>query len=121
MLKLHSFLVATYMIAGLALMATTPFVDLRGTLVNGGGATLAVQATGVNETLHGSAEAMALAEEAVKSAKSAMASRQLMLGILLFTLGGFVHAYERVRSERPVHITVKKREPRTLFWIEMNV
>ncbi len=123
MKKIHSFLVTAYMLGGLALMATTPFADLRGQVQTyNGGATLSVRATHAEETLRGAAEDPAtLAQETNAAYKSAAASRQLMLGILLFTLGGMVHAYEVVRSERPVHITVKKRKPTMLFWLKMKV
>lgn len=123
MKKIHSFLVAAYMLGGLALMATTPFADLRGQVQTfNGGAMLSVRATHGEEMLHGAAEdPTALAEEADAAYKSAAAARQLMLGVLLFTLGGMVHAYEVVRSERPVKITVKKRKPALLYWLEMKV
>lgn len=122
MKKLHTFLVTAYMLGGLALMATTPFADLRGQVQTyNGGATLSVRASHAEESLHGAADGTALAEEANDAYKSAAASRQLMLGVLLFTLGGMVHAYEVVRSERPVRITVKKRKPTMLFWLKMKV
>ncbi len=123
MKKIHSFLVAAYMLGGLALMATTPFADLRGQVqMFNGGAMLSVRATNGTETLHGAAEdPAALAEEANAAYKSAAASRQLMLGVLLFTLGGFMHAYQVLRDERPVRITVKKRKPTLLYWLEMKV
>lgn len=116
MKNIHSLLVTAYLIGGLALMATTPWASLHGDILNSGGATLAV------ETLHGAAEeSTILARNAVERAESAAASKQLMLGILIFTLGGFLHAYETVRSERPVRVTVKKRKPLTLFWMEMRI
>jgi hypothetical protein len=123
MKKIHSFLVTAYMLGGLALMATTPFADLRGQVQTyNGGATLSVRATHAEETLRGAAEDPAmLADETNAAYKSAAASRQLMLGVLLFTLGGMVHAYEVVRSERRVKITVKKRKPMTLFWLQMKI
>ncbi len=114
--KLHSFLVTAYLVGGLTLMATTPWADLTAALSHGG-ATLAV------ETLHGAAadESAMLADEAIARTKSAAASRQLMFGILLLTLGGFMHVYERTRSERPVHISIKKKKPTLLYWLEMKV
>ncbi len=121
MKKLHTFLVTAYLLGGLCVMASTPWMSLQGMLLNSGGATLAVEGLHA-EALRGSAEeAAALAEDVVTAAQRASASRQLMFGILLFTLGGFMHAYEQVRSERPVKITVKKRKPMTLFWLEMKV
>jgi hypothetical protein len=62
-----------------------------------------------------------LAHEAANAYASAAASRQLMLGVLLFTLGGFLHAYKILRDERPVRITVKKRKPMLLYWLEMKL
>ena len=124
MKKIHSFLVTAYMLGGLALIAATPWSCLQGMLVNSGGASLAVQSAQTDgvEVLRGSAgDQAALDAEATKAMERAAASRQLMLGILLFTLGGFLHAYERLRSERPVRVTVKKRKPLTLFWLEMKV
>lgn len=117
MKKIHSILVTAYLIGGLALMATTPFADLRGQVQTyNGGATLSVKG------LHGSAdESVRLADEALDTAKSAAASRHLMLGILLFTFGGMVHAYQTAREERPVHITVKKRKPILMYWLEMKL
>ena len=121
MKKIHSLLVTAYLLGGLTLMATTPFADLRAQLLNSGGSTLLTLAHDRQETLRGAAdETMDLSDEAIAAAKSATAARQLMLGILLFTLGGFVHAYERLRSERPVRVTVKKRKPVTLFWLQMK-
>jgi hypothetical protein len=123
MKKIHSFLVTAYMLGGLALMATTPFADLRGQVQTyNGGSTLSVRGTHAEETLHGAPEdPTVLAHEAANAYASAAASRQLMLGVLLFTLGGMIHAYEVLRSERPVHITVKKRKPMMLFWLKMKV
>lgn len=123
MKKIHSFLVTAYMLGGLALMATTPFVDLRGQVQTyNGGATLTVRATHAEETLHGAAEdPTTLALEAANAYASAAASRQLMLGVLLFTLGGFLHAYQTLREERAVRITVKKRKPMLLYWLEMKL
>lgn len=121
MKKIHTFLVTAYMLGGLALMASTPYADVRGQLLrNSGGATVFTAAS--HEPLHGAAdEGMALADEAAKAYASAKASRQLMLGVLLFTLGGFVHAYQVLREERPVRITVKKKKPLTLFWLQMKI
>jgi hypothetical protein len=123
MKRIHSFLVASYLIGGLALIASTPFADLRGQVQTyNGGATLSVRASDAGEALHGAADDGArLADEAAEAYASAAASRQLMLGVLLFTLGGMIHAYETLRSERPVRVTVKKRKPRTLFWLEMEI
>jgi len=122
MKKIHSFLVTAYMLGGLALMASTPFADLRGQVQTyNGGATLTVRAL-ETETLRGAAdESVALAQDTSDAYASAAASRQLMLGVLLFTLGGFLHAYQVLRDERPVHITVKKRKPMLLYWLEMKV
>ncbi len=121
MKKIHTFLVTAYLLGGLCIMASTPWMSLQGMLLNSGGATLAVESMQA-EALHASAdEAAMLAEDVVTATNRASASRQLMFGILLFTLGGFLHAYEQVRSERPVKITVKKRKPMTLFWLEMKV
>ena len=125
MKKLHSLLVTAYLLGGLTLMATTPFADLRAEILNSGGSTLlhvAYEDDDREAVLHGAADdAVALADEALAAAKSATAARQLMLGILVFVLGGFVHAYERLRSERPVRITVKKKKPVTLFWLQMKI
>lgn len=122
--KLHTTLVTAYLIAGLALMATTPWLDVRGQLLNSGGATLMEMSHDQNnDVLHGAAkDGMDLSEEALMASRRANAGRQLVLGVLLFTLGGFMHAYGRVRNERPVRVTVKKKHsPRTLFWVQMNV
>lgn len=122
MQKIHTLLVTAYLIGGLALMISTPWTALRGDIVNSGGAVLDVQGMTTETTLHGSADAsMQLAQEAVAAAKSAAASRQLMLGVLLFTLGGFLHAYHTVRSERPVHITVKPKKREMLYLLEMRI
>lgn len=117
MSKIHSALVTAYLLGGLTLMATTPWSSLTGMLSNSGGATLQIEA------LHGSAgdESMVLTRAAVQSAERANASRQLMLGILMFTLGGFVHAYAVSRNERPVKITAKKRKQKLLYWLEMRI
>jgi len=112
--SLHAALVTAYLVGGLLLMATTPWQHLAGMLSHGGSTLM--------EQLHGSADVSAtLAEEALSEAEKAAASRQLMLGILLFTFGGFVHAYQRLRDERPVKITVKKRKPQLLYWLEMRL
>ena len=121
MKKIHSFLVAAYMLGGIALMVAATGSRLSGDILNSGGATLAVHAT-AGEALRGAAdEPTRLAQEAVDAYESAAASRQLMLGVLLFTLGGFLHAYQTLREERPVRITARKKKPLTLFWIEMSV
>lgn len=112
--RVHTILVTAYLIGGIALMATAPWQHLTGMLSHGGSTLM--------EQLHGSADVSAtLAQEALTEAEKASASRQLLLGILLFTFGGFVHAYQRVRDERPVHITVKKRKPQLLYWLEMKL
>lgn len=112
--RLHTVLVTAYLLGGLALMATTPWQHLTGMLSHGGSTLM--------EQMHGSADMSAtLAGEALAEAEQAAASRQLMLGILLFSFGGFVHAYQRLRDERPVKITVKKRKPALLYWLEMKL
>lgn len=123
MKKIHALLVTAYLIGGLTLITTTPFSDLRGQLlVNSGGATLYSIGAANDEILHGAANDPTVLSQAVTDAyASARASRQLMLGVLLFTLGGFMHAYGELRSERPVRITVKKRKPTMLFWLEMKL
>lgn len=123
MKKIHTFLVTAYMVVGLTLMAATPFADLRGQLmVNSGGATLYSLEADADETLHGAADDPATLDRAAADAyASAAASRQLMLGVLLFTLGGFLHLYQTLREERPVRVTVKKRKPTMLFWLEMKI
>ena len=113
MRRVHNILVATYMLAGIALMSQSTISHLEGTVLNSGGATLT--------TLHGAAENMALAHEAARAMESALAARNLALGVLLFALGGFMHAYQVVRDERPVHITVKKKKPMLLYWLEMKI
>lgn len=125
--RIHTLLVTAYLIAGLALIASTPFADLRGQLLNSGGSTLIelVHDQGQNrptDIMHGAAnDATELSDEALAQMRSAVAAKQLMFGILLFTLGGFIHAYERFRHERPVHITVKKRKPMLLYWYQMKL
>lgn len=123
MKKIHSFLVTAYLLGGIALMASTPFADLRGQVQTyNGGATLTVRGTHAEEMLRGAAdESTDLAQKASDAYASAAASRQLMLGVLLFTLGGFLHAYQVLREERPVRITVKKRKPLLLYWLEMKL
>lgn len=116
MKKIHSILVTAYLIGGLALIVSTPWAHLRGDILHGGGSTLMV------ETFHSAAEESSLlAHDALMRVESAAAARHLMLGILLFTLGGFLHAYETVRSQRSVRVTIKKRKPPTLFWLEMKL
>ncbi len=120
MKRLHRSLVTTYLALGLALMVTTPFSDLRGQLVtHGGGALLTTLHSA--ENLHGAADAVTLQKDVTDAYARAAASRQLMLGILIFTLGGFIHVYQVLREERPVHITVKKRKQQLLYWLEMKV
>ncbi len=122
--RIHTLLVTAYLLGGLALMATTPFIHLRGQLLNSGGSTLLELAHDRSQDmLHGAAaDVPTLSDEAAMAARRANAGKQLVLGVLLFTLGGFMHAYGRVRYERPVKVTVKKKaSPRTLFWVQMNV
>ena len=117
--RIHTLLVTAYLLGGIALMATTPFTYLQGQVLSSGGSTI-VEAT--KEPLHEAAISdIHASDDVAVAARRANAGRQLVLGVLLFTLGGFVHAYGRVRYERPVHITVKKKKPRTLFWVQMKV
>lgn len=109
--RLHSVLVSTYLLGGLALMATTSWPSLAG-MLTAPGATISMDAAASSDML---------AAAAVQEAMQANAALQLMLGILLFTLGGFVHAYAVLRSERPVHITIKPRRSRILYWLEMKI
>lgn len=99
--KLHSLLVTTYLIAGLALMGTADWPALTGMVVD--------------TTL----------QTAPEAAKTAAASMQLFLGVALFTLGGFVHAYAVSRNERNVPVrgvtTPKTLREKTVFWLEMKV
>ncbi len=120
MRRIHTLLVTTYLIAGIALMAHAVTTHVQGNILNSGGATLAVQ-TSDGSPLHGAADKEALMQGAIDAARRATAANQLMLGVLLFTLGGFLHAYQVVRDERPVHITVKKRKPELLYWLEMKI
>lgn len=120
MKRLHTLLVTAYLVLGLTLIVTTPFGNLRGQLVtHGGGAVLMKMST--DETLHSAADATVLQTDVTLAYARAAAARQLMLGILIFTLGGFIHAYQVLREERPVHITVKKRRQQLLYWLEMKV
>ena len=124
MRRIHTLLVTAYLVGGIALMATTPWIHVRGQLLNSGGSTLMGLAhDGGHDTLHGAADdGMTPSEEAFAAARRANAGKQWALGVLLFTLGGFMHAYGRVRYERPVKVTAKKKaSPRTLFWVQMNV
>lgn len=109
MKKLHSALVSAYMLGGLTIMATAEWSVLLG------------MASSPGSTLAGLHPAAGLAEIAVHEATQANASMQLMFGILLFTLGGFMHAFYLLRHERPVHVTVKPKKARTLFWLEMRI
>lgn len=121
--RVHTVLVTAYLLGGLVIMASTPWMDLRGQLLSSGGSTLIDQTYDRERSmLHGAAdEAVALSDEAIAQMRSAVAAKQLMFGILLFTLGGFIHTYQRLRSERPVHITVKKKKPMLLYWLEMKL
>ncbi len=121
--RVHTVLVTAYLLGGLVIMASTPWTDIRGQLLNSGGSTVMELAHDrAQNVLHGAAnDAVMLSDEAVAQMRSAVAAKQLMFGILLFTLGGFIHAYERLRNERPVHITVKKKKPMLLYWLEMKL
>jgi hypothetical protein len=48
---------------------------------------------------------------------------QLVAGVLLITLGFFLHALARMRNgERPVHITVKPKAKRRMwYWVDMRI
>lgn len=48
---------------------------------------------------------------------------QLVFGVLMITLGFFLHALARMRrGERPVHITVKPKAKRRMwYWVDMRI
>lgn len=121
MKRLHTLLVTAYLVLGLTLIVTTSFGDLRGQLITHGGGSLVINSD-TQETLRGSADVVPPSTDDVNSAYArAAAARQLMLGVLIFTLGGFIHLYQVLREERPVRITVKKRRQQLLYWLEMRV
>jgi hypothetical protein len=55
--------------------------------------------------------------------QQADAAIQLVMGILLIVLGFFLHALARMQNgERPVHITVKPKKKRQMwFWVDMRI
>ena len=112
----HKLLVTAYLVTGLTMTALTPWSHLAGSILSSGGATLQV------ETLHGAAaDETTMLPDPFEAMQRARAAKQLMIGVLLFTLGGFVHAYAVLRSERPVHITVIKKKPRLLYWLTIKM
>jgi hypothetical protein len=76
----------------------------------------------LNAMLPEGAQLYTAAPAAINPYQAADAAIQLTTGILLIVLGFFAHGLSRMRSERPVHITIKKSKRRRMwYWMEMSI
>jgi len=85
--------------------------------LTGGGVTVLNKLPSAGQELHAAADVLPVI---IARADSGI---QLITGMLLIVLGGFLHALARMQNgERPVHITVKPAKKRQMwFWVDMRI